>query len=861
MSMNRVLGDLSRGAVLFGQLVVANRQRMGLTQEELAGRTGLSVRAIRDLESGRVRVPRQASVRLLADAFGLLGEEREHFHCQAGKATPVPAPTRREANGPVPAQLPADVAAFTGRGSELAQLEALLAGTAPGRPEPAPVVISTVSGTAGVGKTALALRWAHGARDRYPDGQLYVNLRGYDQEQPITPGDALARFLGALGVAGADIPVEVDDRAARYRTMTAGRRMLIVLDNAATVEQVRPLLPGTPSCAVVVTSRHRLAGLVAVHGAHRLDLDLLPLSDAVALLHRLIGARVEAEPVATAALARQCARLPLALRVAAELAISRPSTPLAELVVELGDQQRRLHLLDPGDDPRAAVPAVFSWSLRHLPPAVARAFRLLGLHPAADVDIHAVAALADVRLDEAVRLVDLLAQAHLVEQTRTGRYGMHDLLRAYAGSRAAAEETEVERRAAVGRLFDYYVGTAAAAMDSLFAAEAHHRPRVDPPTTPVPDLTDPDGARDWLDAERSTLVAVSAHAAAHGWADHAIRLSTMLFRYLNGGHHVDGLAIHSHARDAAERSGDRVGLAHALIGIGSVQLRLGDFEPATEHLQAALAMFGGADDGYGEARALTSLGIIEQRRGNFPTALEYHGRVLAWARRAGDLIGEARATTSLGVIEHEFDRLEPAAEHLGRAVALCEQVGDGEGEAYARVQLGDVERRLGRLDSAVRHQEHALTHYRRSGSLAGQAWSLVGLGDAKVSLGRPDEAGDHLEGALTLFRRIGERNGEIWVLNALGEAARGADRPGDALAHHLAALTVAADLGVADQQARAHAGLGHAHACLGDPLRARHHYEQALAGYAALSDPEIERVRAELADLDGPGSDQSPGRP
>ena len=305
---------------------------------------------------------------------------------------------------PVPAQLPADVAAFTGRDVELAELDLLLTGAAGsaetlaavGRPaisDAAAVPIMVLAGTAGVGKTALAVRWARRAAAAFPDGQLYVNLRGYDPGAPVAPADALAGFLRALGLAGEDIPAGEDERAAAYRSLLDGRRMLVVLDNAASVEQARPLLPGSPSCLVVVTSRDSLAGLVARHGARRLALDMLPAADAIGLLRTLIGDRVDAEPDAAAELAAQCARLPLALRVAAELAAASPDSRLAELAGELAGEQRRLDLLDAGGDERTAVRGVFSWSYRHLPAAAARAFRLIGLHPGPDLDAYAVAAL------------------------------------------------------------------------------------------------------------------------------------------------------------------------------------------------------------------------------------------------------------------------------------------------------------------------------------------------------------------------------------------------------------------------------------------------------------------------------------
>jgi DNA-binding SARP family transcriptional activator len=358
-------------------------------------------------------------------------------------------------NGPaVPAQLPADVPAFTGRQQELAELDRLLGTGDQATGDQATgsaaasttVTIAAISGTAGVGKTALAVRWAHRVRSQFPDGQLYVDLRGYDPGQPVPAADALVGFLDALGVAGRDVPLAVDDRAARYRTEITGRRILVLLDNAATVDQVRPLLPGAASCFVLVTSRDSLPGLVARHGAHRLDLDLLPPADAITLLRTLLGTRVVAEPAAAATLAEQCARLPLALRVAAELAATQPSTPLGQIVADLADDRRRLDLLDAGGDRHTAVRAVFSWSYRHLPAKAAQAFRLLGMQPAADLDPHTAAALIHTSVDRARELLDLLARAHLIQPTTrqpagTGRYGMHDLLRAYATHLGSADDT------------------------------------------------------------------------------------------------------------------------------------------------------------------------------------------------------------------------------------------------------------------------------------------------------------------------------------------------------------------------------------------------------------------------------------
>jgi DNA-binding SARP family transcriptional activator len=475
------------------------------------GRTDEVIGALRDLAADHPRA--EPLVGVLMRAFAAAGRDAEALDCYAAARTRLVhelgtepgadlravhtavlrgdlraaarsrvtggAPARPTGGRALPAQLPADVHAFTGRQDELAELDRLLAGPGPaglpglqGLPgraglagpgglagpaaaagaataagEPTAVVIAAISGTAGVGKTALAVRWAHRTRDRFPDGQLYVDLRGYDPEQPVSATDALAGFLTALGVPAAEIPPAVDDRAARFRTEITGRRLLLLLDNAATVDQVRPLLPGAASCFVLVTSRDSLAGLIARHGAHRLDLDLLPLPDAVTLLRTLLGGRVVAEPAAAATLAEQCARLPLALRVAAELAASRPATPLRQIVTDLADDRRRLDLLDAGGDRHTAVRAVFSWSYRHLPAHAAQAFRLLGIYPGPDLDPQATATLFDTSLDGARQLLDLLARAHLIQPARrhpadTGRYGMHDLLRAYATQLASAEDTD-----------------------------------------------------------------------------------------------------------------------------------------------------------------------------------------------------------------------------------------------------------------------------------------------------------------------------------------------------------------------------------------------------------------------------------
>jgi len=717
--------------------------------------------------------------------------------------------------GPVPAQLPADVDAFTGRTAELAELDRLLPST-PECPSAVgaaltAVVISAVSGTAGVGKTALALRWAHRVRNQFPDGQLYVNLRGYDPDQPLSAADALARFLRALGVAGTEIPLEIDERAASYRSLLDGRRVLIVLDNASSVEQIRPLLPGTPSALVVVTSRDALAGLVARHGARRLDLDLLPPEDAVALLRALIGGRVTAEPDAAAALADQCVRLPLALRVAAELAATRPVTPLAALVGELADEQLRLELLDAGGDPRTAVRAVFSWSYQHLPADAARAFRLLGLHPGPDFDLYAAAALTHTGLEQAQHLLDLLARAHLIGPTSPGRYGMHDLLRAYATDHTTAEDSEDDRQRALTRLFDHYLATAGAAMDTLVPAEQPRRPAISPSATPSPLLADPTVARAWLDAERVTLTAVTAHTAFRGWPGYTTRLATTLYRYLDtGGHYPEALAIHTNARHAARHTSDWPAEAHALGSLGAIYLRQGRYAQATDHLQQALTLAREIGDRSGEARPLTNLGVVYRRRGCSEQAVDCFQQSLTLFREIGDQPGEARALCNLGTVYLRQGRYQQANDDLQQALTLFREIGHQPGEADALCNLGIV-------------------HFRQ---------------------GYYQQAANHLQQALTLFREIGHQPGEAMALNGVGETHHANGHTEQAHADHTTALTLATQIGERYEQARAHNGLAHTHHATGELDQARHHWHEALTLYTDLGVPDVDDIHAHLTALD-----------
>lgn len=785
-------------------MVRSHRQRLGMTQDELAETTGLSVRNVRNLEAGRTSSPRPATVRLLADAFGLTGVGRERFNAiAAGESVAQPDPAALR----VPSQLPADVSAFTGRGDQLRQLDSWQA--AAGNQPTAPV-ISAIVGTAGVGKSALALHWAHRNAELFTDGQLYLNLRGYDPDMPVTAADALARLLAALGVAGGDIPLDQEDRANRYRSEVADRSLLIVLDNAASGDQVRPLLPGTGSCTVMVTSRDSLGGLVALNGARRLDLDLFPLGDAVTLLRRLIGPRVDAEPESAKVLSEQCVRLPLALRIAAELAVSRDSHPLSDLAQELRDRQHRMEMLD-GGEPHARVRTVFSWSVQHLPPDVARAFRLLGLHPGPDTDPYAAAALIGVPLEHARRALSVLGRAHLVHVTGPDRHSMHDLLRSYACHLGVREDTDQSRQAAIARLFDYYLAAAAAAMDSWYPAEKHRRPRIPVTTAPFPGLTDPDKAHAWLDTELSCLVAMAVHAATHGRQAQTIRLSAILYRYLNGGHYAEALTIHGHAHNAAEQIGDLAAQGYALRSLGAVHARLGRYESAGRYNEGAVELFRQVDDTTGRAIALDNLGATERRLGRYESAVRCHEDALALFGKMGDETGQASALNGLGNAEEQLGRHEVAAGHYRQALRLCRKLSD----------------------------------------VHGQATVLDGLGTVHISLGQPDRARRYLMQALALYRKSGEQAGEAWTLNSLGDAARSVGDHMAARTHHTAALALAEATGTRDQQARALAGLGWASQSIDDTTRATEFFENALLLYADLGMPEAEHVRGHLAALAG----------
>jgi DNA-binding SARP family transcriptional activator/tetratricopeptide (TPR) repeat protein len=632
----------------------------------------------------------------------------------------------------VPRQLPADVPGFTGRAGYLADLDAFveMAGESPA------VVISAISGTAGVGKTALAVHWARRVSDRFPDGQLYVNLRGFDPGgQVMAPAEAVRQFLGALGVPAHLIPADLDAQAALYRTALAGRRMLIMLDNARDTAQVRPLLPGAPTCLVVVTSRTELSGLV-VEGAHPISLDLPTAAEARDLLVRRIGtARVDAEPEAVEAIVNRCARLPLALAVVAARATTRPRLPLRALAAELCDGDGRLDVLA-ADDPNSDLRAVFSWSYRALTPDGARLFRLLGLPPGPEVSASAAASLVGLPPAHVRSLLDELTRANLLVQHAAHRYTCHDLLRAYAIDLARRVDTDGDRRAATGRLLDHYLRTAYAADRLIYPArDPLSIVSVQPGVRPEA-IADQGQALDWFTANHRVLLAAVEHAAATGFDGHAWQLAWTLVTFLNRqGHWQDLAAAGRTALAAGVRLADPQAQAQAHCMEAYAQTRLGHFEQADAALRRALDLYGRVGALAGQAHIHLNLAYVWERRGNQAKALDHSQRALGLYRAAGHRRGQGIALNAVGWCHALLGEHEQARGRCRQALPLLVEVGDHSGEADTWDSLGYAHHRLGDHLSAIDCYRHALDLFRQLGDHYREAATFINLGDTHHAAG------------------------------------------------------------------------------------------------------------------------------
>ncbi|MEV0384715.1 tetratricopeptide repeat protein [Nonomuraea sp. NPDC050643] len=827
----------STGRPPLGALLRAWRERALLTQEQLATQAGLSVRTVRRLESGELRRPRSTSMRLLGEALGLDATELSVLIGAAGDVPRGPRPTRT-----TPRQLPADVA-FVGRAQELALLDET--GGA------ATVLITAIDGMAGVGKTALAVHAAHQLADRFPDGDLFVDLHGYTQGMtPADPADTLARVLGLLGVPGESIPQHVDDRAALYRTLLAERRMLIVLDNAADEAQVEPLLPGAGGCLVLITSRRRLVGL---DGFRTVSVDVLPVGDAITLFTDTAGReRVAGVPrEALAEMVRRCGLLPLAIRLAAARLKAHPSWSVEHLLERLEEHQSLLSELHAG---QRSVTAALDLSYRELSAAERRAYRLLGSYVGLDLAAEAAAVLLATTPEPAVRLLDRLMEAHLLQEPAVGRYRLHDLIRAHAAAMAAREEPEAERRAALTRLLDHYGQAASAAMDRLYPYDADMRPHLPADTVSMPDEP---SATAWLEAELGNLLALAQHAAGHGFPEHIRHLSATLHRCLRTrGRYAEAEALHRRALSAARATADRPGEMEALLGLGEIHCVRSRYETALEDTMRALDLARATGHQAGELRALHSLGTIRAYQGQFPPAAEAFTESLGIARAIGHRTGELDALIDSGQVYRLMERYEAAADHLTRALELARTIDHRTCESRALMGLGHTHLRRGRLGPAEECFSQALSLARSAGHRLGELTNLNGLGHLYREQGLRERALDCYEQAIDIAREIGNRNWHFEAVHGAGRLQYDSGHADEALESHREALDLASGLDQPSDQARAHDGLAHAHAALGRPAQARHHWTQALAIMAALGvdrteerGVDVESIRAHLARL------------
>jgi DNA-binding SARP family transcriptional activator/tetratricopeptide (TPR) repeat protein len=667
-----------------------------------------------------------------------------------------PNPSVRTADSVVPRQLPPPLCHFAGRSAELKALTGLLDDVAD---TIGMVLITAIDGTAGIGKTALAVLWAHRVADRFPDGQLFVNLRGFDPaDTPTAPAQALRAFLDALSVPNQRIPDSLAAQTALYRSLLAGRRMLVLLDNARDADQVRPLLPATPGCVAVVTSRNQLTPLVVAEDAHPLPLDLLSISEARDLLTRRLGAdRVAAEPAAVKAIIARCARLPLALAIVAARAATHPTIPLATLagqLADVNDTRAGLDVLCAGDA-ATDVRAVFSWSYRTLTPAAARLFRLLSLYPGPDISTSATASLSGLPVEQVRPLLVELARAHLVTEHTSGRFTFHDLLRAYATEQADTLDIPTELHTAMHRMLDHYLHTAHTAVRLL---NPHWEPITLPPCQPSvnpEDLTDRGQAQAWCEAEQAVLLAAILQAAGHGFDAHAWQIPCVLEIFLERrGRWNDCAAIQRSALDAARRLGDRDGQIHAHRGLGYAYAQLRAYAEAHTHYRHALDLARQLQDRVGEALTHRRFAWTLGEQGCDEEALGHARSALDLYQAAGHRVGQARALNDVGWSHAHLGDHHQALAYCQQALDVQRELRDRYGEANTWDSLGYAHHHLGHHPQAITCYHNALDLYRQLNDPSSQADTLVRLADTYYTLGDPDAARYALQHALTIVNEL-----------------------------------------------------------------------------------------------------------
>ncbi len=873
----------------FAGLLRQLRTEAKLTQEELAEAAGLSPRSVSDLERGIHRTARKDTAGLLADALGLAGPVRALFVAAArgrGPAAEVLAAVQEGAPGAAAAAasrtLPRDTASFTGRERELARLLEELTPTAADGPV---VSIHAIDGMAGIGKTTFAVHAAHRLAPSFPDGQLFLPLHAHTPGQrPVAPADALASLLLTAGLAAAQIPPGLEARAARWRDVVAGKKILLLLDDAAGHEQVRPLLPGTAGSLVLVTSRRRLA---ALEDAAQISLDTLSPREAATLLARLAARPgLRAGDAAVGELTRLCGYLPLAIAMLASQLRNHPVRTGAGLAAELAEARDRPALMHAEN---VSVGAAFGLSYADLTPGPRRLFRRLGLVPGPGIDGYAAAALDGTSLATARRHLDELYDQHLIAEPAPGRYQLHDLLREHARALATADDP-AETGEAAGRLLDYYLHTALAAGPHFTRrAGAYRRPPPSRGPGQVPDVSTLGQAAAWLEAERANLHAAAEYAAGRACFPHATAIPAAISGFLAArGHWDQSAALHQGALAAARHADDRLGEADALAELGFVQLEMGDYPAAAASLARATAIYGDLGDRPGHAHALIELGFLEVLTGDYPAAAASYQQALALARSAsdrlaeaaalnhlglvqhltgdypaaaasqqqalalfrdlGNLYGQAYALNDLGVVQQETGGYPAAAASQQQALALFGDLGDLLGQAHALNDLGVVQQETGDYPAAAASQQQALALFRDLGDLLGQAHALNDLGVVQQETGDYPAAAASQQQALTLFGDLGNRLGQAEALNRLGELATRTSATGQARERHTQALAIARDLNAAPEEARALEGLGQSHLHGGDPGQAAAHLRQALTIYQRIGAPAARRVQKTLHD-------------
>jgi tetratricopeptide (TPR) repeat protein/transcriptional regulator with XRE-family HTH domain len=827
-------------AVSFAELLKRLRTDAGLTQEELAERAHVSPRSISDLERGINKTARQDTTRLLADALNLSGTARAGFETAArgyrdaeSGMLALPRARSRSVAATTPV-LPRDIRSFTGREVHLAKLMAAVKETG------SVVGIYAIDGMAGVGKSAFAVHAAHFLAPRFPDGQIFLQLHAHTGgHQPVDAADALASLLLTTGVAAEQIPPTLSDRSSLWRSHLAGRRVLLLLDDAASHQQVEPLLPGTPGSLVLITSRRHLS---ALDDAISICLETLPPDEAAALLIRLAGRPdLDSADPAVEKINQLCGHLPLAIGMLARQLHHHPSWSAAGLARELAAARDRLELMELMHAENLSVAAAFDLSYQDLTAGQQRLFRRLGLHPGTDIDPCAAAALDGSSLAASRRGLDELFDQHLVTEPASGRYRMHDLIREYARALVQTDDPD-DRESAIIRLTDYYVNAAVAIGKHFNRSHS----TADEAPVGVPEILTRKEAASWMEAERANLHAIVDYAAGRGWPAPGIVIATAVSGFLRTrGHWTQMRSLHVTALDTARTADYSQGEAEVLTNLGIVQRLTGEYMAAAATLARAIEVCHSTGDEHEHAKALVALGIVQRLIVSYPMATATLTRALELHDRLGDRLGQADALSELGCVQQLTGDYRAARASLERALDLYRDLDDRHGQADSLRYLGRVYQETGNYEIVASCYADALELYRGLDDRLGQAHTLNYLGIAQNVSDDYPAAEDTLADALKLYRDLGHRLGQAEVLNNLGDSYAVSD-PAQARAHYEQALEIARDISVILEEARALEGIGNTEILETGPGDDGGYLRRALGLYRQIGSPYAARVSETL---------------